>query len=48
MNVFIIGTPLETARALDKARLNKQIIECQQMLDEVIGNIYDNPELVEG
>ena len=37
MNVFIIGTPLETARALDKARLNKQIIECQQMPDALYG-----------
>ena len=33
MNVFIIGTPLETAMVLDKKRLNKQIIECQQILD---------------
>ena len=33
MNVFIIGSALETAKALDKRRLNKQIIECQQMLD---------------
>lgn len=32
MQVFVIGTPLETARALDKLRLNKQIIECQQIL----------------
>jgi hypothetical protein len=33
MNVFIIGSPLETAQALDKRRLNKQIIECRQILD---------------
>lgn len=31
MQVFIIGTPLETAVALDKRRLHKQIIECKQM-----------------
>lgn len=37
MNVFIIGTALETAEALDKRRLNKQIIECQQMLDAMDG-----------
>ena len=30
MNVFIIGTPLETAKILDKRRFNKQIIECKQ------------------
>ena len=33
MQVFIIGTPLETARVLDNKRLNKQIIECGQILD---------------
>ena len=37
MNVFIIGTPLETAKALDKKRLNKQIIECGQMLKAIAG-----------
>lgn len=37
MNVFIIGTALETAKALDRRRLNKQIIECQQMLDAMEG-----------
>ena len=37
MNVFIIGTPLETAKALDKKRLNKQIIECGQMLKAISG-----------
>lgn len=37
MNVFIIGTPLETAKALDKRRLNKQIIECHQILDALDG-----------
>ena len=37
MNVFIIGTPLETAKALDKKRLNKQIIECGQILKAIAG-----------
>ena len=38
MNVFIIGTALETAEALDKRRLNKQIIECRQILNALNGN----------
>ena len=38
MQVFIVGTPLETAKALDSLRLNKQIIECQQILDALNGN----------
>lgn len=37
MQVFIIGTPLETAMALDARRLNKQIIECKQILDALKG-----------
>lgn len=37
MQVFIIGTPLETAMALDSRRLNKQIIECRQILDALNG-----------
>lgn len=37
MQVFIIGTPLETAMALDPKRLNKQIIECRQILDALSG-----------
>lgn len=37
MQVFIVGTPLETAQVLDKRRLNKQIIECQQILDALNG-----------
>lgn len=37
MQVFIVGTPFETAKALDKRRLNKQIIECQQILDALNG-----------
>ena len=32
MQVFIIGSPLETAKALDKRRLYKQIVECGQIL----------------
>lgn len=37
MQVFIIGTPFETAMNLDKRRLNKQIIECRQILDALNG-----------
>ena len=37
MNVFIIGTSLETAKALDKKRLNRQIQEAQVMLDAIEG-----------
>lgn len=37
MQVFIIGTALETAKILDRLRLNKQIIECQQILDALNG-----------
>ena len=37
MQVFIIGSPLETARILDKRRLNKQIIECNQILNALRG-----------
>ena len=37
MNVFIVGSPIETARSLDKRRLSKQIIECQQILDALGG-----------
>ena len=37
MQVFIVGSPLKTAMALDKRRLNKQIIECQQILDALNG-----------
>ena len=39
MNVFIIGSPLETAMVLDGRRLNKQIIECQQILDALDGKV---------
>lgn len=37
MQVFIVGSPLETAKVLDKRRLNKQIIECGQILDALNG-----------
>ena len=37
MQVFIVGTPLETAMALDPKRLRKQIIECRQILDALNG-----------
>ena len=37
MQVFIIGSPLETAMALDPLRLNKQILETQQILDALNG-----------
>lgn len=38
MTVFIVGTPFETAQALDSRRLNKQIIECQWIIDMAKGN----------
>lgn len=37
MQVFIVGSPLETAKILDGARLRKQIIECKQILDALNG-----------
>lgn len=37
MQVFIVGSPLETAMALDPKRLRKQIIECGQILDALHG-----------
>lgn len=37
MQVFIIRSPFETAKVLDKRRLNKQIIECHQILDALNG-----------
>lgn len=39
MQVFIIGTPLETAMVLDKKRKHKQWIEIQQILDALNGKI---------
>ena len=38
MQVFIIGSPVETAKVLDKKRLNKQIIECRQILKAIGGS----------
>ena len=37
MQVFIVGSPFETAEVLDDRRLNKQIIECGQILDALNG-----------
>lgn len=37
MQVFIIGTPLETARALSKRHLNNQINEAKIILDALNG-----------
>lgn len=37
MQVFIVGSPLETAMALDPLRLNKQLLETQQILDALNG-----------
>lgn len=38
MQVFIIGSPIQTAKALDKKRLNKQILECNQIIQAIAGN----------
>ena len=35
MQVFLVGTPYETAVALDYRRRNKQIIECNQILKAI-------------
>lgn len=37
MQVFIVGTPYETADVLDVKRLNKQIIENRQIMDAILG-----------
>lgn len=37
MQVFVIGSPLETARALDGKRLAKQIIEVEQLFSTLNG-----------
>lgn len=37
MQVFIVGSPIYTAKHLDKLRLNKQIIECSQILSALNG-----------
>ena len=38
MNVFIVGSPIETAQALDARRLSKQIAECRQIIDALYGD----------
>lgn len=38
MQVFIVGTPYKTAEVLDCKRLNKQLIENQQIMDAILGN----------
>ena len=38
MQVFVVGSPIYTARCLDKLRLNKQIVECGQILSALRGN----------
>lgn len=37
MQVFITGSPIETAQALDARRFNKQLVECKQILDAIDG-----------
>ena len=37
MQVFLVGTIFETAEALDRRRLNKQIIETRQILKAISG-----------
>lgn len=37
MQVFIVGSPLETAQILDKKRLNRQIQEAKVILDALNG-----------
>jgi hypothetical protein len=38
MQVFIVGSPLETARALDNRRLNRQLQEVKVILDALNGS----------
>lgn len=38
MQVFIVGTPYETAEVLDLKRFNKQMIENQQIMDAILGD----------
>lgn len=38
MQVFIVGTPYEIAEVLDCKRLNKQLIENQQIMDAILGD----------
>lgn len=37
MQVFIIGSPFETAEALDSKRLHKQIVEVRQIIQAILG-----------
>lgn len=37
MQIFLVGTALETAKCLDRRRLNKQIIEAQQIINAIEG-----------
>ena len=37
MQIFLVGTAIETAMVLDKRRLNKQIIETKQILKGISG-----------
>ena len=47
MEILIIGTPFETAKILDNLRLQKQIIECQQILEALNrGNTLNNHQCV--
>ena len=38
MQVFIVGTPYETAEVLDAKRFNKQMLENQQIMDAILGD----------
>jgi len=40
MQIFVLGTPLETAKELDVKRFNKQILECSQILKVIHGESY--------
>ena len=37
MQIFILGTPYYTATVLDRRRLNKQIVECNQIVKAIKG-----------
>jgi len=37
MQIFILGTPYYTASVLDRRRLNKQIVECNQIVKAIKG-----------
>lgn len=38
MQVFVVGSPIYTAQCLDRLRLNKQIVECGQILSALRGD----------